>query len=75
MENVVKNNDMLHAVIKNNKEQQILQDYEVPAIEKWKIDDISPDERKNKLNEIRDRLVMKQYKVGEWRYLIWKYLN
>ena len=21
---------------------------------------------KNKLNEIRDRLVMKQYKVGEW---------
>ena len=65
-ENVVKNNDMLHAVIKNNKEQQILQDYEVPAIEKWKIEDISPDERKNKLNEIRDRLVMKQYKVGEW---------
>lgn len=40
------NNDMLHAVIKNNKEQQILQDYEVPAIEKWKIEDISPDERK-----------------------------
>ena len=33
---------------------------------KWKIEDISPDERKNKLNEIRDRLVMKQYKVGEW---------
>lgn len=67
-ENVVKNNDMLHAVIKNNKEQQILQDYEVPAIEKWKIEDISPDERKNKLNEIRDRLVMKQYKVGEWPF-------
>ena len=62
---VVENNDMLHAVIKHNGVQQILEEYTVPKIKEWDMRNVSKEEAEKHLKSVRKRLSEKQYSIDE----------
>ena len=63
---VVENNDMLHAVVKHNGVQQILEEYTVPNIKEWNIINASEEEAKKHLQSVRKRLTEKQYSIDQY---------
>lgn len=65
-ENVVKNNDMLHAMMLKNGTQKILDNWEVPRIKEWDFKNCTYDEVQKHLLEIREILFNKKYSVETW---------
>lgn len=65
-ENVIKTNDMLHAVILDSGRQQILEKYEIPDIKRWGGSDVTISEGKEHMEEVRERMIKKQYELNNW---------
>lgn len=65
-EKVIMRNDMLHAVINVNGTQQILENYIIPEIKVWQLNDMSDEEIVFQRKKIRERLIEKQYQPGTW---------
>lgn len=63
---VVRNNDMLHAVIKCNGVQEILKEYSIPKIKQWDMREADEETAVKHLNEVRKRLTEKQYDIDAY---------
>ncbi|MGC4019649.1 MAG: amino acid adenylation domain-containing protein [Muricomes sp.] len=63
---VVKNNDMLHAVIEKAGVQRILEMYEVPQIKYEDFSGILEDKIYEKVEEKRKRIIKTKYEAGTW---------
>lgn len=65
-EKVIIHNDMLHAVIHENGTQQILENYTIPEIKVWQLNEMSDEKVVFQREKIRERLTEKQYQPGTW---------
>lgn len=65
-EKVVANNDMLHAVIKQDGTQEILKNYKIHSIKVWDMSKSSDEEIESHFTSVRERLTRKKYIIGEW---------
>ncbi len=63
---VIDNNDMLHAKININGTQQILDNYILPKIKFWEMEDSKERIIDEHLKNIKERLSTKKYEIGEW---------
>lgn len=65
-EKVIKQNEMLHAVIESKGVQRVLREYTVPAVKLTDISSMSEDEAEKYLEDKRTELTLKQYPAGTW---------
>lgn len=65
-EQVIRHNDMLHAVIEKEGTQRVLQTYQVPQVSFCDLSKKTEEAATQELEQMRNRLTQKQYPAGTW---------
>ena len=65
-EQVIRHNDMLHAVIEKNGTQRVLEEYQIPNIPFYDLSGQTDAHITQQIAQMRTRLTQKQYPAGTW---------
>lgn len=63
---VIKHNDMMHAVIEEKGIQRVLEDYELPDVPFYDMSNLDLEEAKEYIENRRKNLILKEFKPGTW---------